>query len=312
MAFSFRQLQYFIAVAETGTISGAARQLSVSQSTITEALQDLDAELGTRLLERHSRGMALSHRGHQFLRHARRILADVQSARTLFSDGSETIRGTLNLGVTSIVAGYVISDLLARYRRAFPGIAVQAIEDTTEYLEHLLLNGELDLIIAVLAGLGEPSAFDSTVIERSGYRVWLPGGHRFGRLAAVGRDRIAEESHILLAADEVRTANDVLSRGTGPGIGGRLKVVFRTRSVEAVRSLVATGAGIAVLPDLIYRPWSLDGDRIEAAALDEPLPPLEVGLAWRRGSGLSATTQAFIELAGEKSGNGREISDSPI
>ncbi|SMF51702.1 transcriptional regulator [Tistlia consotensis] len=297
MAFSFRQLQYFIAVAESGTISGAAQQLSVSQSTITEALQDLEAELGARLLERHPRGMALSHRGHQFLRHARRILAEVQSARTLFSGGAEAIRGTLNLGVTSIVAGYVISDLLARYRRAYPEIAVSAIEDTSEYLEHLLLNGELDLIVAVLAGLGEPSAFDSTVIERSGFRVWLPGGHAFGRLAAVGRDRIAGESHIQLAADEVRAAHDSLWRGRP----GRPKIVFRTRSVEAVRSLVATGAGIAVLPDLIYRPWSLDGDRIEAVALEEPLPTLEVGLAWRRGSSLSASTQAFIELAGEKS-----------
>lgn len=305
MAFSFRQLQYFLAVAETGSVSGAAQQLSVSQSTITEALQDLEAELGAKLLERRSRGMALTHRGHQFLRHARRILDDVQSARSLFSAGAEAIEGTLNLGVTSIVAGYVISDLLARYRRAYPEIAVSAIEDTTEYLEHLLLNGELDLIVAVLAGLGEPSAFDSTVIERSGFRVWLPGGHALARLPAVGRDRIAAESHVLLAADEVRAANDGLWRGrTGSTPAGRPRVVFRTRSVEAVRSLVATGAGIAVLPDLIYRPWSLDGDRIEAVALDEPLPPLEVGLAWRRGSGLSASTQAFIELAGETRGLG--------
>ncbi len=302
MAFSFRQLQYFIAVSESGTVSGAAQQLSVSQSTITEALQDLEAELGARLLERRSRGMSLTHRGHQFLRHARRILADVQAARGLFTDGSQAISGTLNLGVTSIVAGYVISDLLARYRRAYPEIAVAAIEDTTEYLEHLLLNGELDLIVAVLDGLGEPSAFDSTIIERSPFRVWLPGGHDFGRLGAVGRDRIAGESQIQLTADEVRGANEGLWRARPAG--RRPRVVFRTRSVEAVRSLVATGAGIAVLPDLIYRPWSLDGDRIEAVALEEPLPPLEVGLAWRRGAAASDSTRAFVELAAAKSARG--------
>ena len=79
-----------------------------------------------------------------------------------------------------------------------------------------------------------------------------------------------------------------------PTVASRL-VAFRTRSVEAVRSLVATGAGIALLPDLVYRPWSLEGDRIEARPMSEQMPPVRVGVVWRRGSPLSEPATRFLD-----------------
>ena len=80
-------------------------------------------------------------------------------------------------------------------------------------------------------------------------------------------------------------------------LGARPNVAFRTRSVEAVRSLVATGMGLAILPDLIYRPWSLEGDRIEIRDVSGDLPAVQVGLAWRRGAPLGDVTRDFIRLA---------------
>src|SRR3546814_1751916 len=76
MALSLRQVRYFIAVAENGSVTGAAQQLSVSQSTVTEAIKGLEDELGVRLIERQARGVSLSYKGQQFLRHAHRILAE--------------------------------------------------------------------------------------------------------------------------------------------------------------------------------------------------------------------------------------------
>ena len=86
LAFKFRQLQYFVAVAETGSISGAARQLSVSQSAVTEAVKELESDLGATLLDRSGRGVALTHKGQLFLRHAGRILETVADARRSFAD----------------------------------------------------------------------------------------------------------------------------------------------------------------------------------------------------------------------------------
>ena len=80
-------------------------------------------------------------------------------------------------------------------------------------------------------------------------------------------------------------------------LGKPPRVAFRTRSVEAVRSLVATGAGIALLPELIYRPWSLEGDRIEARDVSASLPVVHVGVVWRRGAEISETARRFVSNA---------------
>ena len=73
----------------------------------------------------------------------------------------------------------------------------------------------------------------------------------------------------------------------------RPNVVFRTSSVEAVRSMVATGAGVAILSDMVYRPWSLEGGRIEVRTVEDPVPTMDVGLAWRRHAKLDPGAQAF-------------------
>ncbi|MCK9911845.1 LysR family transcriptional regulator, partial [Microbacteriaceae bacterium K1510] len=85
---------------------------AVSQSTITETVQKLEVDLGFRLFERHARGVELTLKGHQFLRHARKILTDIQDARRALRGEISEGRGRLALGVTPLVAGYVMSDLL--------------------------------------------------------------------------------------------------------------------------------------------------------------------------------------------------------
>ncbi|MBN9022236.1 MAG: LysR family transcriptional regulator, partial [Rhizobiales bacterium] len=140
MSFSLRHVRYFVAVADAGSISGAARQLSISQSAVTEAVKALEDDLGAALLERSGRGVALTHRGQLFLRDAGRILEAVADARRT-SAGKDALSGVLHLGASSLVAGYILAELLARFRRAYPGVAVAASEDIAEYLEHLLING---------------------------------------------------------------------------------------------------------------------------------------------------------------------------
>jgi DNA-binding transcriptional LysR family regulator len=98
---------------------------------------------------------------------------------------------------------------------------------------------------------------------------------------------------VLLNVDEIAEAAEAACRLAGV----RPRVAIRTQSVEAARSLVASGAGVAVLPDLTYRPWSLEGDRIEARELVEAIPPVEVAVAWRRGAPLPRAGEQFVALA---------------
>ena len=293
MAFTLRQLQYFIAVAENGTVSGAAQNLSISQSSVTEAIKELEHDLGVSLFERHARGLNITHKGQQFLRHATRILADVGDARRTFSDEREIKGGRLALGVTSLVAGYVLSDVLARYRRAFPGVDVTAIEDNGDYLEHLLIGGELDVAVMVTSNLRDRMALQAEILEVSPYRVWLPLGHKLAGADIISIADIAREPLIMLTVDEIEENTGKLLSA----LGAKPHVAFRTRSVEAVRSLVATGAGVALLPDLVYRPWSLEGDRIESRDVSGQLPAVQVGMVWRKGSSLPDAARDFIRIA---------------
>ncbi len=293
MAFTLRQLQYFVAVAEHGSVSHAAQALSISQSAVTEAVKDLEADLGVKLFDRHSRGLAITHKGHSFLRHATAILSEVSGARAALEADREALSGALHLGVTSLMAGYVMSDLLARFRRANPQVEVTAIEDSGEYLEHLLIGGELDVAVMVTSGLRERGALQVELLSVSPYRLWMPLGHRLTAQESISVADLAGETLIVLRADEMEEeAVNMLA-----GLGARPRVAFRTRSVEAVRSLVATGAGVALLPDLVYRPWSLEGDRIESRDVSGALPVVQVGMVWRKGSPLSAPARDFIALA---------------
>ncbi|WEK05714.1 MAG: LysR substrate-binding domain-containing protein [Candidatus Devosia phytovorans] len=293
MAFTLRQLQYFVAVCEAGTVSGAAHTISVSQSAVTDAIKDLEDDLGVVLFERHRRGLFITNRGHQFYRHAARILGSVSDARRSFGESDQASGGTLQLGVTSLVAGYILSDLLARYRRAQPSVKVTAIEDNGDYLEHLLIGGELDVAVMVISNMRDRVALQAEIFETSPYRLWLPLGHRLAGADIIEIGDIVREPLIMLTVDETEENTGKLLSA----LGARPHVAFRTRSVEAVRSLVATGAGVAILPDLIYRPWSLEGDRIESRDVSGSLPVVQVGMVWRKGSQLPRAARDFIAMA---------------
>lgn len=301
MAFTLRQLQYFVAVAEQGSVTRAAQNLSISQSSVTEALKELESDLGVELFDRHPRGLSITHNGHQFLRHATKILATVSDARTSFSGQQNAGGGTLNIGVTSLVAGYVLSDLLARYRRACPGVEVSAIEDNGGYLEHLLVGGELDVAVMVISNLRDRMALQAEILETSPYRLWLPMGHPLVSADIISVADITREPLIMLTIDEIEENTGKLLTA----LGARPHVAFRTRSVEAVRSLVATGAGVALLPDLVYRPWSLEGDRIESRDVSGSLPVVQVGMVWRKGSSLPQAARDFVGVA-ESMRSGRQ------
>ena len=292
MAFSLRQVRYFVAIAEAGSVSGAARHLSISQSTMTEAVQELEHDLGFKLVERCAHGMSLTLKGYQFLRHAEKILAEVSNARRALDESGAPTEGRLQLGVTPLVASYILADLLARFRRAFPFLEVSVVEDNRDYLEHLLIGGELDIAVMVLPPRLTLLSLEAEIVEASRYRLWLPLGHPLTQGSEVGLGDLANEPQILLAIDEI----DETPKLAWQQLGIRPPIAFRTRSVEAVRSLVATGAGLAVLPDLTYRQWSLEGDKIEARRIREDLPAVSVGVVWRRGSRLSPAASQFLSV----------------
>lgn len=295
---TLRQFRYFIAVAESGSVAAASRMLAIAQSAVTRSMQELEDELGQPLFERSSRGMTLTPQGHRFLASARKVIGAVAEATRLHrADEGTGLRGPLAVGVTSLVAGYYLSELLSRYRRLCPGVSVQIVEETPPFLEHLLINGELDLAIMVSNALGEPQALVAETLTRSPNRVWVASDHPLAQHEQVTLADCAAYDQVVLEADRI----DDLMRAAWARRQLKPRTLLKTSSLEAVRSLVGAGAGIAVLPDFLYRPWTLDAEHVDVRALRDELPTVDVGLVWRRGLALKPAASEFIELAREGS-----------
>jgi DNA-binding transcriptional LysR family regulator len=293
MNITFRQMRYFIAVAESRSISRGAVSVGISQSAVTEAIRFIEADVGAELFARHAKGVVLTREGQQFLRHARNILDAVNNIRDGIGQDTHSVEGRLTIGATPIVTGYFLTDLMARYRQAFPGVEIRVVEERSDYVEHLLVNGELDLGILIVPGLTRPEALDHDVLLRSDMRVWMAPRHRLADQDKIRIADLADEPLIDTAREELQAVSEAVWR-TQPN---HRKPAYRSASVEAIRGLVGTNAGLAILPDLLYRPWSLDGDRIVAKRTREALPTVDIGLVWRRLTRQGEALTAFMETA---------------
>lgn len=291
MAITFRQIRYFIATADAAKLSLAAANLNVSQSAITAAIKALEVELEARLFDRHSNGVTLTYEGHQFLQHAQNIVAAVSEATRSPRRSASNVEGTVRVGLTYTVAGYFLPQLLARFVRVFPGVTVQMQEISRDEIEQGIMDGGLDIAVMLVSNLQNKHDIDSEVLIRSRRRLWLCADHHLMERDAVSLAEIAREPYVMLTVDE---ANRTALRYWEP-TPHRPNIIFNTSSVEAVRSMVATGMGVTILSDMVYRPWSLEGQRLEVRTVTDHVPTMDVGLAWRRGTNMSPHTRAFHE-----------------
>jgi DNA-binding transcriptional LysR family regulator len=299
--FTLKQFRYFLAVSETGSVAAAARMINIAQSAMTKSVQELEDTLGMRLFARSPKGMVLTQAGHRFQASARKVISAVAEAGMIDRGRHEALTGSLTVGVTSLVAGYYLAELFARFQRSHPSVKVSVIEDAPQFLEHLLINGEVDLAIMVSNALGDPRAMVVEVLTSSPNRVWLASSHPLAERAELTLADCAAVPQIVLEADRV---GDVL-RAVWTRHALWPEVMLRTSSLEAARSLVGVGAGITILPDFLYRPWTLDADHIEVRNLRDDVPSIDVGLVWRRGTRTREVVSEFIEVAREQSAGNR-------
>lgn len=287
MSFSIRQLKYFTAVAELGRISQAAVQLNISQSAVTTAVRELEDTLNQQLIARHTHGVELTDAGRRFLSHAYNVLAAVDDALRM-PDNEATVEGTLTLAASYTVLGYFLPHHLQRFAQRHPKIEVKVHEVVREGIEEGLVTERYDMGVlltsnAVLQELTLETFFGS---QR---RLWVPAKHPMLERADVTLADIAAEPYIMLTVDEA-AATTLKYWSNTPYLPS---IRLRTSSVEAVRSMVANGQGVTILSDMVYRPWSLEGKRIETINLKGNVPAMNVGLGWKQGRVQSPAMQAL-------------------
>jgi len=287
VSLTLRQVRYFVATAEIGQISQAAIHLNISQSAVTTAIKELEAMLGVLLFQRSPQGMNLTEAGRHFLNRAYVILRSVDDA---LNSPLPDVRasGLLRLAASYTVIGYFLPHHLQRLEHWHPDVTLQVHEQERSAIEQGLLDGRFDMAVVLTANLTHPDIVSETLFN-SERRLWLPSHHPLCERSAVSLGDVAREPFILLTVDEAEQS----AMRYWEQAGQRPSVRVRTSSVEAVRSMVANGSGVAILSDLVHRPWSLEGKRIETVTISDPVTPMSVGLAWHRERAFSPAMQAL-------------------
>lgn len=286
---NFRHLKFFVATAESGQVSKAATQLSISQSAVTSAVKELEAELGALLFSRTANGMEMTEAGRDFLASAREILEKLDQAKRVAQKQSP-VKGSIAIAATYTVLGYFLPPHLDRLKQMFPNLEIRLSEQNRESIEEGLLSNRFDLAVVLTSNMSNPELETKTLLK-SQRRLWAANTHEFIRQGKATFEQIAAQDYIMLTVDEAAhtTMRYFAQSAHQPSVS------LRTSSVEAVRSMVGNGQGITILSDMVYRPWSLEGKRIGTANTDHEIPSMDVGLAWRKGVELSRTATSVID-----------------
>ncbi len=289
---TLRQLRYFVAAARSGQFSMAATSESVSQSAITNAVLALEKELGVKLFERQAQGVSLTADGQDFFHHACHILDSVHDATHKPRFRNLGLSGTVRIAASYTVLGYFLPDLLARFRASYPDVEIDLRDMDRPEIERAVLDGEVDLGVAILSNISKLQRFSHAVLVRSRRQLWVAPGHPLAKLPTPSLKDIAQHPYIMVTADEAEQSTLAYwkSRRISPNI------VFRTTSIEAVRGLVAHGFGVTALSDMVFRPWSLEGKRIEARPILDLVPPMEVGALWHPQRAISTPAETFQQF----------------
>lgn len=289
---TLRQLEYFVAVADHGTVSGGAEAAMVSQSAMSSALAELERSLGVTLLQRHRRGVSLAPGAAELLGRARTLLDQADDLRNVAQETSTALHGPLRVGCYTTLAPHMIGSNVRAFLEENPRIDLSFFEGSDLELVGALHEGRCEVAITYdyqLTKLPGHQRLAAVPLTAAPPKALIPPDHSLVE-GPVSLSDLAEQPLILL---DLHPAADYFlslfrSRGLEP------EVRFRTGSSQLVTNLVADGLGCALLTQ-VPRAWSDSrhgGPMVRE--LSDDLPALPVVALHPAGVQLSRRAAAFI------------------
>jgi DNA-binding transcriptional LysR family regulator len=234
-------LRYFLAVAETGNFSRAARRVSVTQPTLSAGIAKLERELGARLFDRDPQRVALTPAGSRFLVRARRIAAEYEHALVELAEVADPT--LLRIGVLNTIPTPFVESWLARHRALGTGEALEILDGSERDITERLERSRIDLALTVVRP--HHARFFPEVLARERYMMVLPPDHPLADASEVEAEQLARDRMALRRHCEALPAINrfFVERGVRP------RFVLKTTSDERVLAAVRSGGGIGMMPE---------------------------------------------------------------
>lgn len=289
------ELRYIVALAQEGHFSRAAESCAVSQPTLSVAIARLESELGVQLFERGIGFVSPSSTGLLIVEQARRVLGEADKVRQLAHDGRDPLNGALRLGIIHTVAPYLLPSMIQSLARLAPQMPLLIEENMTTHLCAMLRDNDID--VAILALPYEAPGILTRPLYDEAFEVIVPASHPWAGRECIEASEIRENELLLLKAGNC-FRDQVLD--ACPQVSTPESDLRMGHSLETIRSMVASGLGISVLPKGATRPPYFSG-LIRAIPFCAPQPFRRVGLAWRVGfvrpKAIDALTEATRDYA---------------
>jgi LysR family hydrogen peroxide-inducible transcriptional activator len=265
----FKQIRYFVAVAEAGSFSAGARRAFVTQPTLSAAIAAFEAELGFALLERHARGVRLTTRGEEVLETSRAILRQAERLKAA-SLGTPPGR-PLRLGILPTIAPALVTHCIGRLQGLDLGRSWRTEDAPLAKLRERLANGRYDIILTALG----PAARGHRQLELASDRQALAISARAFPRGPVSPEILAGQPLIVrVHCEQLQSASRILD-----GWKVRPRVVAQTDSDARALAMVAAGLGFCLMPDSFEHP-EVRMLRPEGVELKR-----RIGLEWVKGGG---------------------------
>jgi DNA-binding transcriptional LysR family regulator len=248
--FDFRQLRYFVAVAEELSFTRAALRLHLSQPPLSQQIQSLEQDLGVRLLERTKRHVSLTEPGRVFLEQARQILAKADEARSQVVAAAAGHSGQLRLAYTVSVSFHpALPRTLLRYGQIAPNVRLKLSEMYTEPQFAALLSGEIDVGFVRDEPLHAQDArgLRLSVIDREPLLLALPAGHPLADRSSLRLTEVSEDAFVSQPRELAATLYDRLVK-LATRAGFQPTIVQQAQQINGLLALVAAGLGLALVP----------------------------------------------------------------
>lgn len=277
------ELRYLIALGNERHFGRAAARSFVSQPTLSVAIRKLEDELGVALVERGGGEMRVTAVGERILQQAQRVLDEVAAITTLAQAGADPLEGPLRLGVIFTVGPYLLPQLIGKLRTRAPRMPLLIQENYTSRLAELLQGGELDVVLVALPF--EQTGATIQPLYDEPFMAAVPRGHPWERRRSIRGAELAGEGMLMLGTghclrEQVLQAVPALNQS-------RENAAAMTRnlegsSLETLRMMVASGAGVTVMPASATGTPGGRNDLVRYLPFTRPAPKRRIALAWRR------------------------------